>query len=43
MNLFTFRRMEEDHFTNILMNILSMNEYSLLPFFIEEVIEDAAN
>ena len=43
MNLFTFRRMEEDHFTNILMYILSTNNHSLLPLFIEEIIGDASN
>lgn len=42
MNLFTFRRMEEDHYTNILMYILSTNDYSLLPLFIDEIIGDKA-
>lgn len=41
MNLFTFRRMEEDHYTNILMYILSSNNCSLLPLFIDEIIGDA--
>ena len=34
MNLFTFRKMEENHYTNILMYILTMNSksQSKLPF-----------
>ena len=43
MNLFTFRRMEEDHYTNILMYILSSNNCTLLPLFINEIIGDAAD
>ncbi|MFZ3579991.1 hypothetical protein [Virgibacillus sp. DJP39] len=39
MNLFTYRKMEEDHFTNILMNILLSNSYSLVPAFINRLIE----
>lgn len=39
MNLFTYRKMEEDHFTNILMNILLSDSYSLVPPFIDRLIE----
>ena len=42
MNLFTFRKMEEDHYTNILMSILTSSNYALLPFFIEGIIGDSA-
>ncbi|MGP4080626.1 hypothetical protein ACTWQL_11960 [Pseudalkalibacillus sp. R45] len=38
MNLFTFRKMEEDYYTNILMYILNYDNYKLLPLFIHELI-----
>lgn len=37
MDLFTFRKMEEDHYTNILMYILSTNSYSLLQLFLKKL------
>lgn len=43
MNLFTFRRMEEDHYTNILMYILSTNSNFLLPTFLRKLLGEMAN
>ncbi|UPM56372.1 hypothetical protein [Gottfriedia acidiceleris] len=42
MNLFTFRKMEEDHFTNILTYILSSYSYNLLPSFLNELLNKDA-
>lgn len=42
MNLFTYRKMEEDHYTNILMYILNMNSKLLLPTFLNNLLGETA-
>lgn len=43
MNLFTFRKMEEDHYTNILMYILQHDDHAILPLFIQKLIGERAS
>ncbi|WP_458414878.1 hypothetical protein ACNQFZ_08665 [Schinkia sp. CFF1] len=40
MNIFKYQGQEEDHYTNILMNILSLNDCQLVEPFLENLIAD---
>lgn len=38
MSIFQYQGQEEDHYTNILMNILDYNNQSILPHFLKGLI-----
>jgi hypothetical protein len=43
MNIFQYQGQEEDHYTNILMNILSLNDCKLVKSFLMNLIPSEAS